>query len=69
VTLATERTCKIVRVYIKRPVTRVIERGLSHDRAIRHCCDPETCSYTARSARAKAHTRQHGAWYDGWDWE
>jgi hypothetical protein len=70
-TLTTERTCKIVRVYTayKWGRTEVVKRGLTYDQAVKHCRSRATISRTAKSKRAVAHTKTHGAWFDGWDWE
>ncbi len=62
---------KIVRNYFRSdaPGRRTIKRGLTLDEARAHCQDPETSSKTATSARARAHTRAYGPWFDGYDEE
>lgn len=56
---------QIVRHYFKGG-KRVIESGLTLEQAQAHCQDPETSSSTATSSAAKARTRKHGAWFDGY---
>lgn len=56
----------IVRYYF-RGRRRVIETGLTLEQAQAHCQNPETSSSTAKSAKAKARTRKHGPWFDGYN--
>lgn len=55
---------KIVRHYLNGN-RRTIETGLTLAEAQEHCSNPETSSRTATSAKARAVTRRHGAWFDG----
>ena len=56
---------KIVRHYQK-STNRTVESGLTLEEAQAHCSNPETSSRTATSAAARARTRKHGAWFDGY---
>lgn len=56
----------IVRFY-QNGKSRVIRRGLTLAQAKKHCSHPETSSSTATTAVAKARTRKHGAWFDGYE--
>jgi len=69
-------TYKIVRNYFKgmhgdgeRPFHRTIKTGLTLEQAQEHCQNPETSSRTCTSAKAKAITRKHGPWFDGYNQE
>lgn len=62
-------TYKITRFYADDTPRRVIKTGLTLDEAREHCTDPETSSRTATSAAAKARTKKHGAWFDGYSEE
>jgi len=62
-------TYKIVRHYFHGSRKRTIESGLSLEQAQAHCQSEETSSSTARTARAKAITRKHGPWFDGYQTE
>ncbi len=65
-------TYKIVRMYAdrdKRPHAVKGLSGLTLKEAQAHCSDPETSSSTCKSAAGKARTRQHGAWFDGYEVE
>lgn len=59
------RCYRIVRHYFKGG-TRTIRRGLTLAEAQAHCSDPETSSSTATGSKARARTRRHGAWFDGY---
>ncbi len=62
-----EQPYRIVRFYrdsgkyeeIKSPVTLL--------EAMEHCRDPEADSNTCKNPEAKAITRDHGAWFDGYE--
>jgi hypothetical protein len=41
--------------------------GLTLKEAQAHCHDPETSSSSAKSAKAKQYTRDHGPWFDGYE--
>lgn len=58
-------TYKIVRHYLNH-TKRTLMTGLSLESAQEHCNDPETSSKTATGAKAKARTRKHGPWFDGY---
>jgi hypothetical protein len=58
---------KIVRMYRDGKASRTIETGLTLQEAQAHCRDPETSSSTATGAIAKARTRRHGPWFDGYE--
>lgn len=60
---------KIVRMYQGNTPSRTIERGLTLEEAQAHCKDPETSSSTATSPTARARTRKHGPWFDGYEAE
>lgn len=61
---------KIVRSYFRDSRRqRVINTGLTLEQAQEHCSDPETSSRTCTSAKAKARTRTHGPWFDGYEEE
>ena len=60
-------TYKIVRHYRDSYRKRTIATGLTLDEAQAHCKDPETSSSTCTSAEGRRRTRQHGAWFDGYD--
>ncbi len=66
---------KIVRHYFnggsqgRGSTRRVIARGLALEQAQEHCKNPETSSSTAKGAKARAITRRHGAWFDGYQEE
>ncbi len=62
-------TYKIVRQFFKSNRKRVISTRLSLEQAQAHCNDPETSSRTATSTAAKARTRKHGPWFDGYTQE
>ena len=57
---------KIVRFYGDKSTKRTIETGLTLEQAQAHCNDPETSSITCTSAKSKAITAKHGAWFDGY---
>lgn len=58
---------RIVRMYYSGDRRRrIIERGLTLEEAQRHCQDPETSSKTATSRTARARTKRHGYWFDGY---
>ena len=62
-------TYKIVRNYFdseSAPHRRVRKSGLTLEEAQAHCRNPETSSRTATGAKATAHTRAHGPWFDGY---
>jgi hypothetical protein len=56
---------KIVRQFFN-GTKRTIAEGLTLEEAQAHCKDPETSSRTATSAAAKARTKKHGPWFDGY---
>lgn len=60
---------KIVRFYRDGTPSCTIRRGLTREEAEAHCSDPETSSRTATSSTARARTRKHGAWFDGFTTE
>ncbi len=64
-------TYKIIRFYQASEYghKRVVERGLTLEQAQAHCQDPETSSKTATGKTARARTRKHGAWFDGYQAE
>lgn len=45
---------------------RTIDTGLSLDQVQEHCNDAESSSTTCTSAAARARTRKHGDWFDGY---
>lgn len=61
-------TYKIVRGYFNGG-RRVVRRGLTLAEAQAYCQDPETSSRTATSSKARARTRHHGPWFDGYSAE
>lgn len=61
-------TYKIVRHFMHKG-NRVIDRGLTKEEAQDHCKHPETSSRTATSSTAKARTKKHGPWFDGYSQE
>lgn len=65
---STHRTYRIVRHYFRNG-HRTIATGLSLKWAQAHCQNPETSSNTATSGAAKARTRRHGPWFDGYEEE
>lgn len=56
----------IVRMY-QTGKSRVIRRGLTLAQAKKHCRNPETSSKTATTPAAKARTKKHGSWFDGYE--
>jgi hypothetical protein len=63
-------TYKIVRHYFHGSrKQRTITTGLSLEQAQQHCQNEETSSNTARTTKAKAITRKHGPWFDGYTLE
>jgi hypothetical protein len=61
---------KIVRSYFRDSRrTRVINTGLTLEQAQEHCADPETSSRTCTGSKAKARTKTHGPWFDGYEEE
>lgn len=57
---------KIVRYFYKDSRKRVILTGLTLEEAQAHCKDTETSSKTATSKTARARTRKHVPWFDGY---
>ena len=62
-------TYKIVRHFFNTNRKRTIDTGLTLEQAQAHCSNPETSSSTATGAAAKARTRKHGPWFDGYSKE
>lgn len=62
------RRYRIVRHYFKGR-KRTINTGLTLEQAQAHCQNEETSSSTARTAKARAITRKHGPWFDGYELE
>ena len=58
----------IVRFYQKTSLSprKVIRRGLTLEEAQAWCQDPETSSSTCTSSAGRAHTDEHGPWFDGY---
>lgn len=56
---------KIVRFY-KNGGRKTISKDVSLSYAKSHCAHPETSSRTCTSKTARAHTRKHGDWFDGY---
>jgi hypothetical protein len=56
-----------IRRFYKKGGSKTIASGLTKSFAKSHCNHDETSSATATSKTAKAHTRKHGEWFDGWD--
>lgn len=57
-------TYKIVRFFHHSRRSYTIATSLTLEQA--HCNDPETSSRTATSKAARARTRKHGEWFDGY---
>ena len=62
------KTYRIMRVFESGDF-RVIRTGLNLNQAKRYCANPETSSETATGDFARAFTRKHGRWFDGYDEE
>ena len=58
---------KIVRMFGDEQRRRTVKRGLTLREAQAHCQDPETSSKTCKKASGRRRTRQHGAWFDGYE--
>ena len=59
---------KIVRMFYASGLRkRTIKTGLTLKEAQKHCQDSETSSRTCKTARAKAITKKHGPWFDGYE--
>jgi hypothetical protein len=57
---------RIVRYFRNSDRKITIMSGLSEEEARAHCRDSEASSFTATGKAAKARTRKHGAWFDGY---
>jgi hypothetical protein len=56
---------KIVRMYRDSAIReRTICRGLTLEKAQKHCQDPETASFTCRKPANTRRTKIHGPWFD-----
>lgn len=61
-------TYKIVRMYRDARVRqRVIKKGLTLEKAVEHCQDPETSSSTCVKYAGRKRTERLGPWFDGYD--
>lgn len=62
------RHYNIVRFYRDHPIRRrVIRARVTLEEAQAHCSDPETSSSKCTNAAGRRHTRQVGAWFDGYE--
>ena len=58
---------KIIRHYMRgATIRRTIKTGLTLAKARAHCRDPETSSTTCTNATGRRRTKEHGAWFDGY---
>ena len=62
-------TYRIVRFYQGGHPRRTVAKGLTLEKAQKHCQDKETSSRTATSATARRRTKRLGAWFDGYEEE
>ena len=59
---------KVIRFYFNRPgYRRTILPRVTLQEAQKHCNDPETSSSTCTLPANRRRTRQHGAWFDGYE--
>ena len=66
----TESTYRVVRYYQDRDTdSEIVETGLTLAEAKDACQDPETSSRTASTPEGLARTREHGAWFHGFEEE
>jgi hypothetical protein len=59
-------TYKIIRHFFNTNRKITIHTRMSLEEAQAYCHDPETSSSTCTLATARARTRKHGKWFDGY---
>ena len=63
-------TYRVVRFYQRSSLeNEVVVRGLTLKQAQEHCKAPAASSRTATSSHARARTRRHGDWFEGYQEE